>query len=227
MKIHDMTQKTTLEVQDTDLLIIEDEEDTKAITVSAFKEVMSSYSDGRAKKFINATIDKIIVALQNVKYGLTKLRQYVVYTRIDSSVGDVYIALKDLSTNKWLTSEEIMAATLLAGENGFASFKVRMLVAEMYEEATAYTMQRFADLYAENIQTELDQELLDADAGVVMAHFAGLTQNEIAGVTYDDIAVTLPIEEFEFELDAEDPLQFKFTTDKDLFVNNVPYSGVV
>ena len=227
MKIHDMTQKTTLEVQDTDLLIIEDDEDTKAITVSAFKEVMSSYSDGRAKKFINATIDKIIVALQNVKYGLTKLRQYVVYTRIDSSVGDVYIALKDLSTNKWLTSEEIVATTMLVGETGLSSFKVRMLVADMYTEATAYTMQRFVDLYGENVQNDLDQELLDADAGMVMAHFAGLTQNEIAGVTHDDVVVTLPVEEFEFELDAEDPLQFKFATDKDLFVNNVPYSGVV
>ncbi len=227
MKIHDMTQKTTLEVQDTDLLIIEDEEDTKAITVSAFKEVMSNYSDGRAKRFINATIDKIIVALQNVKYGLTKLRQYVVYTRIDSSVGDVFIALKDLSTNKWMTSEEITAAMLLAGETGFSSFKVRMLVADMYEEATSYEMRHFVDLYGENLQTELDQELCDANAGMVMAHFAGLTQNEIAGITYDDVVVTLPIEEFEFELEAEDALQFKFTTDKDLFVNNVPYSGVV
>ena len=227
MKIHDMTTKTTLEVQDTDLLIIEDEEDTKAITVSSFKEVMANYSDGRAKKFINATLDKIIVALQNVKYGLTKLRQYITYVRIDSELGDVSVAMKDLTTNQWLTVDEINSVTSLIGENGFASFKVQMLIADMYEEATYYNLRRFVDLYEESISTELDQELYDADAGVIVAHFAGLTQNEIAGVTYDDVVVTLPIEEFEFELSAEDALQFKFMTDKDLFVNNVPYRGVV
>lgn len=227
MKIHDMTTKQWIEVQDTDLLIIEDEEDTKAITVSNLREVMTRHTDDRSKKFINATIDKIIVALQNVKYSVANQRQYVIYARIDSISSGVVIAFKDALTNKWLATEEVLALTHLVNEHGTADFKVQMLINEIYEEAQVCTVLNFSDLYGDSLVTALDKELYAANAGVVLASFFDLSQNDLASVTHEDVVVSLPLIEIDFEMDVDDDFQLKFTTSKDFFVNNVPYEGVV
>ena len=65
MKINDMTAKTSLEIQDTDILVIQDGEDTKQVSVADLRDFLNTTSDKNVKKLINQTIDNIIVSLQS------------------------------------------------------------------------------------------------------------------------------------------------------------------
>ena len=63
---------------------------------------------------------------------------------------------------------------------------------------------------ADNINAVLSS----SNAGFIKAHFDNLTQNEIAGITYDDIRLTFP-----------DNAEYKhvFNVDENSFANAVPY----
>ena len=82
MKISDMQTKKSIEVNDNDLLVIEDNEDTKSITVSELKNYMTLSLIDNPKYLINMTIDNIIDALSKIKFVLPQDRNIDVFIYI-------------------------------------------------------------------------------------------------------------------------------------------------
>ena len=60
MKINNMTAKTSLEIEDSDILVIQDGEDTKQVSVGEFKEFLINSSETSTKKLINQVSPEII-----------------------------------------------------------------------------------------------------------------------------------------------------------------------
>ena len=214
MKIKDMVSKTSLEVQDTDLLIIEDEEDTKSITVSALKELLNNDTTRIAKNVVNETIDNIIIALQNCKFAFMETKEYLINTWIGSTSGNVQIAVKNITDDKWLTVQDFIDMMQLDEETQVSTydFTVEVKIADAWQTAVSYTIKDYNTEHAgaDNINTVLSS----SNAGFIKAHFDNLTQNEIAGITYDDIRLTFP-----------DNAEYKhiFNVDENSFANAVPY----
>ena len=111
MKIKDMTSKTSLEVQDTDILVIEDAEDTKQITVKEFKEYLGIGNNIEidTKKLINQTIDNIISSLASAKYVIEEgnITVFVLDITIEDIACNMNISVKNSETNTYLTAEEL------------------------------------------------------------------------------------------------------------------------
>ena len=214
MKIKDMVSTTSLEVQDTDLLVIEDEEDTKSITVGALKELLSNDTTRIAKNVVNETIDNIIIALQNCKFTFMKTKEYLINTWIGSTSGNVQIAVKNITDDKWLTVQDFIAMMQLDEETQVSTydFTVEVKIADAWQTAVSYTIKDYNTEHAgaDNINAILSS----SNAGFIKAHFDNLTQNEIAGITYDDIRLTFP-----------DNAEYKhlFNVDENSFANAVPY----
>lgn len=203
MKINNMTAKTSLEIQDTDILVIQDGEDTKQVTVADLRAYMiASGLDKNTKILINETLDNIAASILASKYVVSELKSYTIKTWIDSVNGTIQIALKD-AMDKWLTVEDIF--TLFATED---EHPIQVLIAEAYLSPEVSSILAFNAEYPDNIDSEL------VDAGFIRLQYNGLTQNEIAGITYDDIKISLAeTEEFRYE----------FIGSPDLFENSVPY----
>ena len=109
MKIKNLTTKTSLEIEDSDVLVIEDMEDTKQITIKEFKEYLLNNGITKSTKMlINQMMDNVINSLQSSKYIITDLLTYQMNTTIADVNGDIYITLKSSATDKWLTAEEIV-----------------------------------------------------------------------------------------------------------------------
>lgn len=214
MKISDFQSKTSLEVSDTDLLIIEDGEDTKSISVAELKKVLSSNTETEkyVKERINETLDNIAASITASKYVLTELKPFKLITWIGSTSGNVQIALQDLTTNKFLTMKDIAILMEFVDEVATNEFKIQLVIANMLKTATRYSVCDFNTEH-ENAH-DVNPALSDANAGFIKAHFDGLTQNEIAGVTYDDIRVSL--------LDT-DKFRYSFVGNPDSFANAVSY----
>ena len=69
MKITSLNQKTSIEVQENDLLIIEDEEDTKQITVGEFINAVNRLSQEKLIRMeLNEMIDRIRDCIASAKY---------------------------------------------------------------------------------------------------------------------------------------------------------------
>ena len=220
MKIKDLTAKTSFEVEDDDVLVIEDGEDTKQISVKEFREyLLGSVVTKTTKVLINEMMDNVISSLQSAKYIISELITYKMNTTITNVDGDVYITLKSVSTNKWLTSDEIKAL-LVPNEDGLFTkrFIINALVADAYVKSTTYSI---------HDASEIDEIVPEGNIGYIKAHFDGLTQNEIAGITYDDIMITTESTEVTIVLPIEDKHEYEFIGDPDLFNNNVPYTRII
>lgn len=220
MKIKDLTAKTSFEVEDDDVLVIEDGEDTKQISVKEFREyLLGSGVTKTTKVLINEMMDNVISSLQSAKYIISELITYKMNTTITNVDGDVYITLKSVSTNKWLTSDEIKAL-LVPNEDGLFTkrFIINALVADAYVKSTTYSI---------HDASEIDEIVPEGNIGYIKAHFDGLTQNEIAGITYDDIMITTESTEVTIVLPIEDKHEYEFIGDPDLFNNNVPYTRII
>lgn len=76
MKIKDMKAKTSIEVTDNDLLVIEDSEETKSITVKEFKKMLNKSSDETmektAKKVMNEFLDKVKKSLDKLTFDIAE-----------------------------------------------------------------------------------------------------------------------------------------------------------
>lgn len=111
MKIKDMTSKTSLEVQDTDILVIEDAEDTKNITVEEFKKYLGIGNNIEidTKKLINQTIDNIISSLASAKYVIEEdnITVFVLDVTVENTTCDINISVKNNETDTYLTAEEL------------------------------------------------------------------------------------------------------------------------
>lgn len=217
MKIKDLTSKTSLEIEDTDVLVIEDGDDTKQISVKEFKEyLLGNGITKNTKMLINQMMDNVINSLQSSKYLIEELLTYKMNVTISDVDGNVYITLKSVHTNKWLTAEEI-GALLLPNEEGVATknFVINALVADAYVRCSSYTIHDGSDI---------DEVLPEGNIGYIKARFEGLTQNEVAGITYDDIMITTEDTEITVVLPIEDRHEYEFIGDPELFSNNVPYA---
>ena len=64
MKIKNLTTKTSLEIEDSDVLVIEDMEGTKQITMQEFKEYLLNNGITKSTKMlINQMMDNVITSL--------------------------------------------------------------------------------------------------------------------------------------------------------------------
>lgn len=216
MKISDLTSKTSLEIEDSDILLIEDDYDTKQVSVKEFKEYLLDNGVTRSTKvLINQMVDNLITSLQSAKYIITELVTYKMNTTVKDTKGDVYIALKSVATNKWLTKEEI-ENLLVPNEEGLytKNFVINALVAEAYVRSSSY------NIYDAN---EIDTMIPKDSMGYIKASFTGLTQNEIAGITYDDIVITTEDTDITISLPIEDKYEYEFIGDPTMFNNDVPF----
>ena len=217
MKISNLTAKTSLEIDENDVLVIEDKESTKQITVKEFKEyMMNSGITKSTKMLINEMMDNVISSLAASKYIISELLTYKMNTTIhDAESGNIYITLKSVETDKWLTAEDIRKL-LVPNEEGLytKNFVINVLVSDVYVKSSNYS------IHDANEESEVIPE---GNIGYIKAHFDGLTQNEIAGITYDDIMITTEDTEVTIVLPIEDTHEYEFVGDPDLFNNNVSY----
>ena len=206
-----MIAKTALEIQDTDILVIQDGEDTKQVSVADLKEYLCESLNINTKKIINQTIDNIIASLQATKYVVSVLRTFMINSWIGSTSGNIQMSIKDIDNDKWLTVDEIIALTN-PNENGEPQndFSIKVMVGDVLKNAESYTIKRFT---AEH-PSGTNQVLEDSDAGFIKAHFEGLTQNEIANIKFDNIKI---------ELQETEEYRYIFTTDENSFANAVSY----
>lgn len=204
MKINNMTAKTSLEIEDSDILVIQDGEDTKQVSVREFKEFLMNSSEINSKKLINQTLDNVIASLTASKYDVSVLKTYTIGAWIGSTSGNVQIILKDNDTNKWLTEAEL---------NDFVSkeeFNVYLMIKDLLVSATSFVVKDFVTEHPIGTNPVLEAD----NAGFIKAHFDNLTQNEIANITCDDVII--------HQKDTED-FRYMFNHDKDSFTNSVPY----
>lgn len=204
MKINNMTAKTSLEIEDSDILVIQDGEDTKQVSVGEFKEFLMNSSETSTKKLINQTLDNVIASLTASKYDVSVLKTYTIGAWIGSTSGNVQIILKDNDTNKWLTEAEL---------NDFVAkeeFNVYLMIKDLLVSATSFEVKDFVTEHPTGTNPVLESD----NAGFIKAHFDNLTQNEIANITCDDVII--------HQKDTED-FRYMFNHDKDSFTNSVPY----
>ena len=204
MKINNMTAKTSLEIEDSDILVIQDGEDTKQVSVGEFKEFLINSSEISSKKLINQTLDNVIASLTASKYDISVLKTYTIGAWIGSTSGNVQIILKDNDTNKWLTETEL---------NDFVTkeeFNVYLMIKDLLVSATSFKVKDFVTEHPTGTNPVLEAD----NAGFIKAHFDNLTQNEIANITCDDVII--------HQKDTED-FRYMFNHDKDSFTNSVPY----
>lgn len=204
MKINNMTAKTSLEIEDSDILVIQDGEDTKQVSVGEFKEFLMNSSEISSKKLINQTLDNVIASLTASKYDISVLKIYTIGAWIGSTSGNVQIILKDNDTNKWLTEAEL---------NDFVAkeeFNVYLMIKDLLVSATSFEVKDFVTEHPTGTNPVLEAD----NAGFIKAHFDNLTQNEIANITCDDVII--------HQKDTED-FRYMFNHDKDSFTNSVPY----
>ena len=204
MKINNMTAKTSLEIEDSDILVIQDGEDTKQISVGEFKEFLMDSSETSFKKLINQTLDNVIASLAASKYDISVLKTYTIGAWIGSTSGNVQIILKDNDTNKWLTEAELN--DFIAKEE----FNVYLMIKDLLVSATSFEVKDFVTEHPTGTNPVLEAD----NAGFIKAHFDNLTQNEIANITCDDVII--------HQKDTED-FRYMFNHDKDSFTNSVPY----
>ena len=204
MKINNMTAKTSLEIEDSDILVIQDGEDTKQVSVGEFKEFLIDSSETNSKKLINQTLDNVIASLTASKYDVSVLKTYTIGAWIGSTSGNVQIILKDNETNKWLTEAEL---------NDFVAkeeFNVYLMIKDLLVSATSFGVKDFVTEHPTRTNPVLESD----NAGFIKAHFDNLTQNEIANITCDDVIIHQKDTEY---------FRYMFNHDKDSFTNSVPY----
>ena len=204
MKINNMTAKTSLEIEDSDILVIQDGEDTKQVSVGEFKKFLIDSSEINSKKLINQTLDNVIASLTASKYDVSVLKTYTIGAWIGSTSGNVQIILKDNDTNKWLTEAEL---------NNFVAkeeFNVYLIIKDLLVSVTSFEVKDFVTEHPIGTNSVLEAD----NAGFIKAHFDNLTQNEIANITCDDVII--------HQKDTED-FRYMFNHDKDSFTNSVSY----
>lgn len=217
MKIKNMTSKSSIEISDTDILIIEDNEDTKQVSVKEFREYLLTQGINRnTKLLINDMLDNVINSLKTSKFIVSEFITHKMNVVVaGSDTCDVFIALQNMMTEKWLTADEIYALQL-PNDEGLTTREILVSIAtdDIFTQCSEYTI-----LDASEISDFSPKENL----GYIKAHFGDLTKNEMASVTHDDIVVTLKDTEIVIELPIEDRHTYEFITDPDLFSNNVSY----
>lgn len=237
MKLQSLKTKTAIEISDDDLLLIEDREDTKTITVGQFKSMISAYSETRFKRLFNECIDRVIATCEQVKFDFPIQKHYLMNIWIGSTSGNIQIAFKDILTNHWLTRDELV--TLVMDEQGHmqSDFEVQLFIGGVYKKANSYQLLNFVDYH----DRSANEWLYDSNAGFVKAAFgSNFTQNEIAAIRPYDVIVMINNRTVVVEDDGNETIQpepepepvtkqyeFRFLADKDSFANAVQFVSVI
>ena len=212
MKISNMTAKTSIEIQDTDVLVIEDTEGTKQVSVKDFKQYLLDNGITKSTKMlINGMMDIVIESLKACKYSISELITYRMNITInDVTSGDIYITLQNLASGKWLTLQDIHALLMPNKE-----FNINVDIDGIYVKCTDYK------IYDAN---EVNAIVPKDTMGCICAHFDGLEQNDIANLSHEDVIITLENIDIIFALPIEDVHEYKFVGEPTMFKNNVPYT---
>ena len=216
MKIKNLNTKTSIEIEESDVLVIEDNEDTKQITVKEFKNyLLNNGISKNTKMLINQMMDNVIDSLKASKYVISELLTYKMNTTVNDVDGNIYITLQDTRTNKWITVSEI-EALLFPNEDDIytKSYVVSVLVNDAYVKCSSYSI---------HDGSEIDEVVPEGNIGYIKAHFEGLTQNEVANITYDKVMITIEDTEIVIAIPVEDEHEYEFIGDPDMFNNNVPF----
>lgn len=221
-KIKDFPEKTALEVQDTDIMAIEDEEDTKKITIEALKEVFRPLQENLIKSLINETIDNISKALESAKWEIIKPVTYtfIQNTWIGSTSGNIQIALLNDDENdyRWLTREEII--TLFDRDPG--TYTIEVLVNHTWETPVSWDVKDFNEEH--EAAHDINAWMSDDNAGFLKLHFDGLTQNEISQIIYEDIRIRFTDEVNDDGISIK---KYTFKPVRDSFANSVPWESEI
>ena len=217
MKISNMTSKTSLEINDTDILIIEDIEGTKQVSIQDLRQYLLDNGITKSTKIlINDMMDNVIESLKACKYMISELVTHRMNITInDVTSGNIYITLQNVGTGKWLTVQDIQNL-LIPNEDGMYTrkFDVQINIDDVYIKCTSYTIHD-----ASEINTIIPKDSM----GCLCVHFDGLEQNDIANLSYEDIIITLEHTEITFVLPIEDMHEYQFIGDPNMFKNHVPY----
>lgn len=205
--INDLAEKLATEIEDSNLMLIEDEESAKKVKIEELKKAFHSIDDHFVKEVINETIDRITKALQEAKWDLSEriIKKYKMNTWIGSASGNIQIALLDLETNKWLTREEI--EELLTNE-----YAIKVYISSMWEEPVSIRILSFCEEHAE--PESINAWMAADDAGFIKIHLDGLTSNQISQIIYEDINIIMT---------GNDEVGYEFIYGRDSFANAVPY----
>lgn len=237
MKLQSLKTKTAIEVTDDDLLVIEDREDTKTITVGQFKALMNAFSETKFKQLFNECIDRVISVCEKAKFEFPIQRSYLMNIWIGSTSGNIQIALKDIPTNHWLTRDELVTLVMDERGNMQSDFKVQLFINGVYREANYYQLLNFVDHH----DRSANEWLYDTNAGFIKAAFGSdFEQNDIAAIRPYDVIVSITNRTVVVEDDGSEIIQpkpgpepitkeyeFKFLADKGSFANGVPFVSVI
>lgn len=212
MKISNMTTKTSLEISDNDIFIIEDNQDTKSVTAAELRDYF--FRDKHVEKIVNDTLDRVAESILKAKYVIIKDQKFLMNTWIGSTSGNVQIALKDLKADKWLTIDELLELTMLLHDDVINTdeYVVSVMVNNILVRATNYSLRDFNEEH-ENPQ-DVNEILSVSNAGFIKAHFDGLSQNDIAGIKYNDVFVSI---------NDKNDTHYTFIQDENSFANAVPF----
>ena len=138
-------------------------------------------------------------------------------TVVQNKDGIINIQLKNIDTDKWLTKQDI-ENLLVPNEDG--NFTKRFIISisigsEYIIKSSSYTI---------HDSHEMDSIVPEGVIGYIEANFSDLTQNELAGIIYDDIIITTEDTDITIVLPIEDQHEYQFIVDEELFQNNVSYT---
>jgi hypothetical protein len=216
VKIKNLNTKTSLEIEESDVLVIEDGEDTKQITVKEFKEYLIKNGISKNTKIlINQMMDSVIESLKASKYVISELLTYRMNTTVNDVDGTLYITLQDTRTDRWLTVSEIEALLFPNEDDVYTkTYVISVLINDAYVRCSSYSI---------HDGNEIDEVMPVGNIGYIKAHFDGLSQNDVANITYDKVLITIEDTEIVIAIPVEDIHDYEFVGDPDMFNNNVPF----
>ena len=211
--ITDLVEKLAPEVEDSNVLIIEDVESAKKITIGELKKVFRPVQERFVKEIINETIDRITERLLEAKWEFTDYitKTYKMNTWIGSASGNIQISLLDTEINKWLTREEI--EELLKNQ-----YSIKVYIGSMWEEPVSIRVLSFCEEHED--PESINEWMAADDAGFIKIHLDGLTNNQISQIIYEDIEITMVD-------NAEENIRYEFIYARDSFANAVPYEAKI
>ncbi len=182
MEINEMPKKLALEVEDDNILIIQDSEDTKQISIAEFVKYLFSTDD--AKELVNTAISNLATSMLTAQYVIAEDAQYHLLAWIEgTNLGYIQIALQDFDSGDWLTSEQILA---LESESK-STFNIKVMIDSVYQDATSFTVNDFADWSG----SYTNEDLTAFSAGYISVYFDTLTNNQLSAIQYGDISISL------------------------------------
>ncbi len=224
MKINEMRVKTSNEIQSTDILVIQDEDQTKQITVEELSNYLFKIGFKKCYKIlINDTIDNIIDALNKSKYIIEEDKIYGTLIWIDNDNGDINIALRD-NNNHYFNIEDIKQLTQVrlnedneeVVDNPFIfGILVEDNTGIIYKQETStYEILNYYNEYKNDIivPTSLSKPELLNDGAFIRVNFTGLTHNDIFSLKAENISVKLSSTE-----------EYNYIITNDTFENIIEY----